>query len=114
MKEDAEEDVTIKADQIESPRKILKPRKTIARTRKVSDTVENIKPPDNPSNKAEVEKSENAIQEASESCEMTAAVKESNSSGSAPLTKKDLEEMWNSFAEENGYQTINLTNKHKI
>ena len=32
----------------------------------------------------------------------------SETSGSDPLTKKDLEDMWNSFADENGYPTISL------
>ena len=69
---------------------------------------------DDASKEAGVENPEDVEKEASETSEMTSVSNLSNSSGSPLLTKKDLEDMWNSFAEENGYQTINLTNKHKI
>ena len=62
-------------------------------------------------NDAIMKESEDVKKETSENCEFkpVSTLSTSNSSGSEPLTKRDLEDMWNSFAEENGYQTIKLT-----
>ena len=79
VKEDAaEEDVPIKADQVELPRTILKAKKTNPRPQKVLDT--------------SVFDSEDVEEEARESSELESVSNISNSSGSAPLTKKDIEE----------------------
>ena len=103
----AKEDATAKAEYIELPRTILKP-KTKHRTQKVcdaslsndalentSDNVKIIKPHDlHPSDvfkEAEGENSE-VVKEASETSELTSVSSFSNYSGSAPLTKSDVEE----------------------
>ena len=85
----------------------------------LDNNAKNVKPPDiHPSDDAfkevAVENPEDVEKQASETRETTLVDNISDSPGSAPLTKKDLEDMWNSFAEEFGYQTINLTNKNQI
>ena len=69
----AAEDVPIKADQIEDPRPVLKPKRIKARAQTVYNT--------------SVLNSEDVEEEASETCEPVNSI--SNSSGSAPLTRSD-------------------------
>ena len=100
IKEDtAEEDVPIKADEIEPPRKILKAR-TKAGTPKNCDTSVLNMHTDDSVEELEEDASKDVEVKASETIQASTDISNSLvSSASAPLTKADLKEVWDFFAE---------------
>ena len=86
---------------------------TIREALEAYETSENVKA-QQPEHKCDTMKHEkikesDVEKETSENCEFESlgSLSTSNSTVSAALTKRDLEDMWKSFAERNGYRTWN-------